>query len=73
MPEIIKIPIIRNWTIILEFLQTDLKTMARYQHYFQQLIEANVFETRNGKVILNFDGDNNLREIEFQVKKRYNT
>jgi len=70
MPEIIKIPIIRDWTIVFEFLQLDIKTLARYQHYFQQLLDANVFETRNGKVIMNFDNDRKLREIEFQYKKR---
>jgi len=70
MPEIIKIPIIRDWTIVFEFLQLDIKTLARYQQYFQQLLDANVFETRNGKVIMNFDNDRKLREIEFQYKKR---
>ena len=68
--QIIKIPIIKDWTIILEFRQEDLKTIARYQQYFQQLIEQNVFETKNGKAILNFDNDGRIGEIEFSFKKR---
>ena len=68
--QIIKIPIIRDWTIVLEFQQTNIKTLARYQQYFQQLLDANIFETVGGKVILNFDKDKRIREIEFSFKKR---
>ena len=70
MQQIIKIPKIKDWTIIFEFYQLDIKTLARYQHYFQKLIEANVFETKNGKVILNFDSDGRLRELGYEFKKR---
>jgi len=69
--QIIKIPIIRDWTIVFDFTNTDIKIMVRYQHYFQQLIEANVFETKNGKVILNFDNDGKLREVGYEFKKRF--
>ena len=69
--QIIKIPIIKDWTIIFEFCQADLPTMIRYQKYFQRLLEENVFETKGGKVVLNFDKDKNMREIEFQFKKKF--
>lgn len=70
MEQIILTPVIKDWTIVFEFQNTNAKTMVRYQQYFQQLIEANVFETRNGKVIMNFDNDGKLREVGYEFKKR---
>lgn len=35
----------------------------KYQHLFDLMLEYNVFETRNGKVVLNFDSKGKLRLI----------
>jgi hypothetical protein len=40
-----------------------------YREMIHLLISNGVFNVRNGKVILNFDCDGILQEIEFNVKK----
>lgn len=44
--------------------EVDLFILFRkYQHIFSLLTERDVFETRNGKVVLNFDSKGKLRLI----------
>lgn len=38
----------------------------QYFPYYKQLIKEKVFEIRNGKIILHFDNDRKMRQIEIQ-------
>lgn len=41
----------------------------KYREIMDILILNGVFNAKNGKVILNFDSEGVLQEIEFQIKK----
>ena len=62
--------IISGLTIVIRSDELDINTLVRYQQDISKLIDKGVFDIRGGKAILNFDGDGNLREIEFSYKEK---
>ena len=48
----------------------DEKAIERYRVNIHQLMVRGVFEIRNGKVILHFDGEKKLRQVDIQVTYR---
>jgi len=64
-------PLIIDDKIITIFEEIEPRDMIRVQQILQTLFEENIFDIKNGKVILHFDSEKKLREIEFNYKKRF--
>jgi hypothetical protein len=51
------------------------KDVERYRKYIEKIVIEIIkfergFELKNGKIICNFDNDKNMREMEFNFKRR---
>lgn len=60
---------VNKGTITFELDGADDQTTLRYHEMLDLIIRNGVLNVRNGKVILNFDSQGILQEMEFQVKK----
>lgn len=45
----------------------NFKEFMRYRILFLTMVEAGAFATKNGQVILHFDSQGNMREIEKHI------
>jgi hypothetical protein len=60
---------INKGIITFELEGLDDETVMRYHEMLDLIIRNGVLNVKNGKVILNFDSQGVLQEMEFQVKK----
>lgn len=58
-----------NASLLFELEGVSPALVEKMREGIQTLIQQQIFGVRNGKVILNFDPEGNLQEIEFNYKK----
>lgn len=58
-----------NARLLFELEGASPTSVEKMREGIQTLIAQQVFGIKNGKVILNFDSEGNLQEIEFNYKK----
>lgn len=56
-------------TITIQLEGIGLTELERCRQIVETLFSQGVFNVRNGKIILNFDSDGTLQQIDFNVSK----
>ena len=49
--------------------QIEIGNNPKIKEYLEQIVKEGVFEIKNGKAVLSFDGNGILMEIDMQFKK----